>query len=113
MSKTHKDIKFCRILAVVNFHFSESNMLKTFHKCHSCGKKPNSLQKAVTLLENMDSYVTFIGQDWLLCQICDLYIHVQCYAKDLGLKKDELKSDVEYFKSGGRYICSKCRMLNE
>ena len=88
---------------------SEITYLKQKYWCTSCKRKPSCVKKAVDLMENMNSYIEFLGQNWLLCQQCEAYTHTKCYTRLYSLTDKEIATDIAYFKTGGRFFCSKCR----
>ena len=90
-----------------------AKFLRKKNYCEICQIEASSVAKAMALIDNCDSYIEFIGQAWLLCQICESYVHWKCYTRLMSLKGKALLEEKEAFKVNKQtYICSKCRIEN-
>ena len=99
-------------LKISHFDFSGKTLLN-HHSCRICKKEPISVDRAIVMMENNDSYIEFMGQAWLLCQLCEEYIHFNCYCAKMCISKIQKPAEQEYFREGQAYVCSKCRITRD
>ena len=81
-------------------------------KCAICGQLPAKLDR-MKLVDNCENVCKTTEGSFLLCGLCESYIHFYCYCVQYRVKQSEKVNELEQFLSGKMiYKCRFCRNGN-
>ena len=84
---------------------------RDLNKCKICHSKP-TVVGSYHLGQNNNTVVTVCGKIWILCQLCELYTHFECYVARHKLSSSDSERDLNQFKESN-FICADCRIFKD
>ena len=77
-------------------------------KCVICKILPNTFTTYHLSMNNDNPTVTVGDEVYIICKICEKYIHFKCYSSHLKLSAEQGQQDLQHIRSCG-FTCHLCR----